>query len=113
MALKSNKTIKFEVGKYQRADSKTGYLYIAYPDDGLDMKKTGVRGEDIYKLFGEILNLKERYGFKNVKFSNKENKKLCPPLESLNKEELGTLEKLAQAPVMKQEITAESYNKCP
>ncbi|MFH1332044.1 MAG: hypothetical protein ABIH63_02045 [archaeon] len=100
MGWKISPTVTFEVGKYQRADSKTGYMYMAYPSDGLEMKRTGVRGEDIYLLFGEILNLKEKYGFKRAEFKNKDNKRVCPPLELLEQEEFNTLEKLAKVPIM-------------
>ncbi|MFH1210319.1 MAG: hypothetical protein V1645_00200 [archaeon] len=96
-----SETVMFEVGKYKRVDSPTGYHYIAYPTDGIGFGKSGVKGNDIQRLFGKILDLKEKYGFKRAEFQNKADDKKIPPIEALEFDEMGLLEKLANSPVMR------------
>ncbi|MEM4244935.1 MAG: hypothetical protein QW404_00475 [Candidatus Nanoarchaeia archaeon] len=92
----------FQIGKFVRSDIKRSYVFVAYPENKeMKLEREGLRGKDIYDLFGKILQLKEKYGFEKAKFEYISRPNTIPQIEKLNEEEVSTLEKLASAPVMR------------
>lgn len=92
----------FQVGKFIRNDPKQRFIFIAYPTNNeMQLEREGLRGKDLYELFGKILNLKEKYGFEKAKFEYVSRPNTIPKIERLEDKEISALEKLANAPVMK------------
>jgi hypothetical protein len=99
MTPKENGKTTFEVGKYLWSGSKTGYTYLARSTNGgCKYNRIEARGDNVHKMFGKLLEMKEKYRFNNMLFINKSEPTLCPPLEPLEITEMGQLEKLANSP---------------